>query len=201
MEKFLENYPFSDSRVKLVEGFSAYDGVIGDTPGEAHKGIDYVLILDDAYLPFAVASMHDGMAFHGTSDTWGKFVIIYKTMDRKHYNTIYAHLDEVSSNIPLQFLGKDGKRVLNEDGFTIRAGEFLGTAGITGATNGIVQLHIELHEKDLVTGLNQKLDPYGVNDRASSGQYPQPSQSLSGLNHFWFEDKPHFSQPRVESEF
>ena len=190
MEKFLENYPFSDSRVKLVEGFSAYDGVIGDTPGELHKGIDYVLVVNDVYLPFAVTSMHDGMAFHGTSETWGEFVIIYKTISNKRYSTIYAHLDAVSSKIPRQFLEENGKRFLNENGLTMRAGEFIGTAGTTGLTNGIAQLHLELHEKDLKTGLNRKLDPYSVDDRASSGRYPQPGQSLSGLNHFWNNDQP-----------
>jgi hypothetical protein len=190
MKKFLEKYPFLDSRVKLVEGFSVYDGVIGDVPGKTHKGIDYVLVVDGSYSPFAVTSMHDGMAFHGTSETWGEFVVIYKTLGHKRYNTIYAHLNKVNPNIPPQFLEKDGERVLNEDDFTIMAGEFLGTAGITGSTNGIIQLHIELHEKDLRTGLSQKLDPYGINDRASSGRYPQPGQSLSGLKHCWIHDQP-----------
>ena len=57
-EKFLENYPFSDQRVRIIEGFKAYDGKIGDTPDEPHNAIDYVLQGGGDSFSFEVFSMH-----------------------------------------------------------------------------------------------------------------------------------------------
>lgn len=193
MKKLLCRYPFSDKDVRLVEGFSAYDGVLGDEPGTPHRGIDYVLKNEESFVTFDVHAMHDGMAFQGKSESWGNFVIIHaEPTDGFRYSTVYAHLDDIPASIAQQFTEQDGQRVPNERGTELRAGQVIGRAGTSGWTNGIIQLHLELHVKDEATGKSQKLDPYGINDRASSGKYPQPGESLAGLNHAWIEDVPPF---------
>ncbi len=193
MEKFLERYPFSGSCIQLVEGFSAYDGVIGDTPGTPHKGIDYVLRIDGSYQSFDVYSMHAGMAFQGISESWGNFVIIHTIIKQVRWSSVYAHLSDVDPSIAPVFVEKDGQRITNESGTPVLTGRTLGIAGISGWTNGIIQLHIELHEKEPKTDVTQKRDPYGIDDRASSGRYPQPGQSLAGLDHAWTTDAPAYS--------
>lgn len=193
MEKLLVCYPFSDPRVELVEGFSVYDGTIGDEPGMPHKGIDYVLRQGDTCVPFPVYAMHDGEAFQGVSDSWGTFVIVYVVIGDTRYGTVYAHLDAIDGGIAPYFLDA-AKKDKNPRGTPLRSGRLLGTTGTSGLTNGIPQLHLELHAKDLGAGTTLKLDPYGVNDRASSGRYPQPGASLHGLEHAWTTDRPPLAQ-------
>ena len=190
LPKILQRYPFSDSRIRLVEGFSAYDGVIGDEPGALHKGIDYVLQVDEEYRAFDVLSMCEGVAFRGTSESWGEFVIVHFPFNGALFSVVYAHLSEVESTIAPQFVERDGQSVANEQGTHVTVGQRLGVTGTSGWTNGIIQLHLELHQKELKTGVTQKLDPYGVYDRASSGRYPQPGVSLRGLEHAWVMDEP-----------
>lgn len=168
-----------------------YDGVLGDTPGTPHKGMDYVLREEDgSYRTFDVYTMHDGMAFQGVSESWGGFVALYKTMGEKRYATIYAHLSMIDESIPPYYLEENDERIENEEGVVLLAGQKIGITGTTGWTNDIVQLHLELHEKDLKTNITKKLDPYGLNDRASSGRYPQPGESLQGLEHGWIQNMP-----------
>lgn len=191
MKKLLQNYPFSNLQIRLVEGFSAYDGVLGDQVGAPHKGIDYILKGDDAFIPFDVHAMHDGMAFQGKSDSWGTFVIIYAaSAEGIRLSTIYAHLDSLTIPIALQYIEQDGQRIRNPQGTLIHAGQKIGQSGTTGWTNGVNQLHLEVHAKNEATNETVKLDPYGLNDRASSNRYPQPGSSLVGLDHYWLQDLP-----------
>jgi len=190
MEKFLKCYPFKDQRIKLVEGFRAYDGYLGDKKGAVHKGIDYVLELEKGrFITFDVFSAHDGEVFQSWSKRgWGKFVVIYKKIKKRRFITIYAHLAIVHPQIPsLNQRIKDKK-----ENFVINEGKFLGKAGVTGWAKGRIQLHFELQIENR-RGEWIKIDPYGLDDVASSGKYPQPGQSLSGLEHFWTSDRPPFA--------
>jgi murein DD-endopeptidase MepM/ murein hydrolase activator NlpD len=187
-KKILVCYPFTHPEILLIEGFSAYDGNLGDEIDAPHKGIDYVMKRADQYLSFEVFSMHDGFAHQGLSETWGRFVIVAcHPYDKKLYQTVYAHLDDIDAVIPLH-APKEAQGVM-EYAF-MKAGERLGIAGISGATNSIVQLHVELHQKSLETGKIVKLDPYSIYDRWRSGKYPQPGKSLAGLDHYWQSDLP-----------
>lgn len=193
--KILKCYPFKlvSPVIGLVEGFKEYDGVLGDKPGESHKGIDYARIDDKGRcLSFEVFNTHDGEVFQGQSKSWGKFVIIYKLVGKyKRFATVYAHFRDIDDKIPL--LPKKGTRATNT--FTIGKGVIcaLGKAGITGWTKRKIQLHFELHVKNLKTNKWEKLDPYGVNDTYISGEYPQPGQSLRGRKHYWTSNKPPFA--------
>jgi murein DD-endopeptidase MepM/ murein hydrolase activator NlpD len=190
MYKLLHIYPFSDEYVRLVEGFAAYDGTLGDPPGAPHRGIDYVLERNGDYLPFDIFAMHDGRAYRGMSQSWGSFVVIQHEIprDQVRFDTVYAHLDELDERIPVL----DDKREHQSIGARkeVRVGSWIGKTGTSGTTNDIVQLHVELHRKDLQTGAWEKLDPYGLYERFSSGRYLQPSASLRGLDHAWTSDEP-----------
>ena len=202
MAKIFKCWPFKllTPPVQLVEGFEAYDGVLKDPAGTPHKGIDYVRWRDGSFISFEVFSMHEGEAFQGVSKTWGRFVVVRRKLSKNlRYDTIYAHLDHrTPSNIPI-LPGRPRHHKWPENytkrprGRRIKAGTYLGWAGITGKTNRIVQLHLELHKIAIQTGERQKLDPYGLYARASSGKYPQPGSSLRGLRHFWISDSPPFA--------
>lgn len=190
--KFLQSYPFKklNPPVTLVEGCKEYDGVIGDPPGAKHNGIDYVRKKGKRYLSFNIFASDDGEAFQGVSKTWGNFVNVRKMIGGFRFETIYVHLDKVNPKIV--FLPKDKKIKIK---FTkIKVGEWLGTAGITGNTNGIIQLHFEIQRKNLKTEKRKIIDPYGIYDKASSGKYSQPGESLKGLNHYFTSDNPKFSK-------
>ncbi len=193
MKKILKCYPFikEDPPVVLVEGFEAYDGVIGDQPGAPHKGIDFVRQNKKGkYISFDVFSCHDGETFQGLSKSWGKFVSIRKRASKnKRMDTIYTHFKKVNSEIP--FFSKDKEK---KKGLEIKTGEYLGKAGTTGKTNRIIQLHFELLEKNLKKKQLTKIDPYGIYKKASSGEYPQPGESLKGLRHYWAMDNPPFAK-------
>lgn len=190
MHPLLVCYPFADQRVRLVEGFTVYDGVLKDEPGAPHKGIDYAIREGETFLPFDVFAMHDGVAIQGVSQSWGNFVALYASPlgDGRQLKTIYAHLDEIDPAMP--FFGEDG---LILDGIAVKVGNKIGRTGISGSTNDIPQLHLELHEKDLEAQTPTKRDPYGVYDRASSKRYPQPGSSLQGLDHAWTSDTPPYA--------
>lgn len=204
MQKILEYYPFSlfEPPVVLIEGFLSYDGNLKDVPGDPHKGIDYVRKVDEKFISFDVFSSHDGEAFQGLSETWGKFVVIRKKISKNiRYDTIYAHLKKIDETIP-PLPRKNNKDMwperspLKPKGNTIKAGVWLGVAGATGNTKGIIQLHFELHRVDLKNDTREKIDPYGLNLRWSSGKYPQPGESLKVLSHFWKNDLPDFAKNR-----
>lgn len=186
--KILECYPFklTDPTVELIEGFSEYDGNLKDKPGDLHNGIDYVRRKGDKFVSFEVYSCHDGETHQGLSKTWGKFVTIKKMISKNlRYYTIYAHLSKVNPNIPLLPENKDRER---PKGLKVRSGFLLGRSGITGRTNRLIQLHFELHK--IKGDKREKIDPYGLNLRFSSGKYPQPGQSLSKLSHYWTSNNP-----------
>jgi murein DD-endopeptidase MepM/ murein hydrolase activator NlpD len=200
MYRLFQCYPFANPAVRLVEGFKAYDGVLKDPIGAPHKGIDYVLKDGEEHRTFNVYAMHDGLAYQGVSTSWGNFVLIYLAPDNgRLYRTVYAHLDSVLGALPQQTArSQSGKDHRNINGFAVTAGTLLGRAGTTGQTNGITQLHLEFHDAtamspDEKSGL-EKIDPYGVYDRASSGRYRQPGVSLAGLDHAWVSDDPAFAR-------
>lgn len=185
--KLLECYPFPllDQPVELIEGFAVYDGNLNDIVGAPHKGIDYVRRENGQLIAFPVCAMHAGRAVRGWSVSWGKFVRVRKIVDHQLlYDTLYAHLATVADDIP-------DLRNPEAAGLPVTAGSQLGMAGTTGDTKGLIQLHIELHR---LTDRLLKLDPYGLNDRFSSGKYPQPGQSLTGLSHYWVNDDPPFAK-------
>jgi len=189
--KFLERYPFTDPCVEVIEGFAAYDGNLKDPVGAPHKGIDYVLrydyYSDFTFLTFNVVAMHAGEVVQGLSKSWGRFVRVrHRVNQHLAYDTVYAHLRSVSELIPQI----PTQASLTSDTVRVVAGAPLGRAGNTGSTNRLIQLHLELHRKNLKTGEIQKLDPYGLYDRFSSGRYPHPWQSLAKLEHFWLSDFP-----------
>lgn len=171
MQHVLSHYPFADTRVCLVEGFSQYDSVLKDTPGDPHRGIDYVLMKGvdpvprdirtihdllrkgSVCVPFDVHAMHDGIAYQGVSTSWGNFVLMYlpSIVAGTKYRTVYAHLDDIPVEIPQHDVMRDGKSILNPVRYEMSAGRRIGRAGTSGMTNGIIQLHIELHDvTDLV---------------------------------------------------
>lgn len=188
---FLAHYPFelSNPPVEIAEGFAAYDGFLGDSRGDYHKGIDYVRRSGTDFLPFNTYAMHTGEAWRGNSETWGEFVIIRRTLTPTlRYYTVYGHLVNVPSDI-VELPEEQGFEI---DGTPISAGDFVGLAYITGNAKGVAQLHIELHEENLVAGTWVKLDPYGVYSTRSSGDYSNPGTSLEGLDHYWLNDLPEF---------
>ncbi|MFH0873836.1 MAG: hypothetical protein V1846_03280 [Candidatus Komeilibacteria bacterium] len=216
MPKFLECYPFSNPRVRLVEGFPVYDGVLGDPPGEIHRGIDYVLPVGKGLsfadgvqlapgshfntqglraLGFEVFGMHAGTAYQGTSSSWGRFVAVTSEPRRGQttvYRTIYAHLATVNKAIPHLPADEADRWQFKEA--KIDCGDYLGRAGNTGRTKRIIQLHIEVFEHKGKGASWQKIDPYGIYTKpASSGAYPQPGESLGHLRHHrWILNDPPF---------
>jgi len=213
--KVLEYYPFEllNPSVELVEGFKAYDGVLGDKKGDLHNGIDYARKdANGKFVTFNVFSTHKGHVFQGISKTrkgingWGKFVVVRKEINvfskkgnlNYRLDTIYAHLKEVAKirinnkELTIPFFPKTEKETLKR--VFIPAGKFLGIAGITGKTNRKIQLHFELHIKNLKTKERYKIDPYGVYNMASSGKYPKPGKSLAKIDHYWYSNNPLFSK-------
>jgi len=188
---FLASYPFEEMspKIEIAEGFAAYDGFLGDSRGDYHKGIDYVRRSGEEFLPFNSYAMHTGEAWRGTSETWGEFVIIRRTLTPQlRYYTVYGHLSDVPHKI-VELPEDEGFEI---DGTPVRAGEFIGIANTTGNTGGLPQLHVELHEENLLSGSWVKLDPYGVYSTKSSGDYPSPDTSLEGLDHYWLSDLPDY---------
>lgn len=188
MIKFLESYPFKNLGVTIAEEFSVYDGNLRDVPGKPHGGIDYVLKKNGEFASFEVYTMFEGHARFGVSGSWGKYFVISKFLDKFQYDCVYAHLDNITEEIQKYAI------IQGDKDFIIPSGYCLGWTGTTGNTKNIRQLHLELHEKNLLTGERRKLDPYGVYDRLASNKYPQPGKSLRGLNHFWVSDEPKFAK-------
>ena len=205
MIKILECYPFglhSYTPVELIEGFKCYVGNLGDKPGDPHKGIDYVRKEEkNRFISFEVFSAHEGFASCGYEKSLGNFVLVasrvFEGTISYVYYTVYAHLKRLpTGRFPL-YKPKNGEfwHTGPITGREIDAGTSLGTAGTTGWTNGIIQLHFELHEnawRDNEGWQRKKVDPYGINDDFTSGKYPRPGQSLLLITHYWKNDQPEF---------
>ena len=58
-----------------------------------------------------------------------------------------------------------------------------------------------MQRKDLKTNERTVIDPYGVYDKVSSGKYPQPGESLKGLEHYFATDEPDFAKNTGVYEF
>lgn len=183
MRQILECYPFSDASVRIAEGFITNSAATDGQPGLANKGIDYILKSGPRFHSFPVYNMMEGEVHFGINDNWGKFVAVRRASGGYRYDVIYAHLKTINPKLQ-QTAYRAGVQA------AVPAGFLLGESGATGDTKGFNRLHIELHRKNLETGIREKLDPYGVYDTISSGKYPQPGQSLAGLEHFWTEDNP-----------
>lgn len=204
-EKVLGAYPFEDLGVRLVEGW-IYDGTIGDTPGKLHRAVDYVRRTKEGeFLPFAIYSMMEGEAYQNENITpdgggWGKYVKVIRMVGPgKAMILTFAHLDKVNDSIPLAVAGAIEPGPV----FPVQEGDFLGIAGTTGDTRGSagnlegqIQLHLILWrvEKKGNDWVPLAVDPYGIESRLSSGKYPQPGQSLAGLNHYFLTDNPSFAK-------
>lgn len=146
MIKLLKCYPFPRLKpaVALIEGFAAYDGHLGDEVGKVHKGIDYVRRAGkERFLPFTVHATHDGEAWQGVSNSWGKFAAIrFRYSSVLQFWTVHAHLEKLFLALPAIPPGKPLSDL--GSGMHLRAGDKLGVAGITGDTKNIIQLHFEL---------------------------------------------------------
>ena len=198
-EPVLENYPFPllNPPVTIAEGFDSYDGNLKDKPGSPHLAIDYVQKFGESYQSFPVFSAHSGSAIQGYGKTWGKFVIIRSGVNNRFnkngespdftFNTLYSHLINVPDYIP--FIKSD---INEEGGIDIESATHIGDAGTTGTTNGIPQLHFEMHEVNTKTKETFRIDPYGIYARLSSGKYPKIGDSLKNLPHYWKSDTPDF---------
>lgn len=189
-EGVLENYPFAleNPPVTIIEGFEAYDGYLLDKPGDFHWAIDYVKNDNGNFMPFAVYSAHGGTAFQGYGKTWGKFVVIrMRNENGDGFNTLYSHLENVPIYLP--YMSSD---IDNSKGIEINAMTYIGDAGQSGNTKGINQLHFELHKVSGAEKRTVRIDPYGLYLRYSSGKYPQPGNTLFGLQHYWKNNEPGF---------
>lgn len=184
--RLLENYPFKRVGVTIAEGFSAYDGTLGDIAGAPHGGIDYVLNKSGEHASFEVFTMYEGAAQFGVSNSLGKYFIISTVVGDCQYDTVYAHLDNITEDLQKYAI------IQGDRDFIIPARYPLGWAGKTGLAHNIRQLHLELYQKNLKTGAKRKLDPYGLYDKLSSGRYRQPGQTLRNLDHYWTTDEPEF---------
>lgn len=196
--KILKCYPFADKRVKLVEGFKEYVGYLGDEKGALHKGIDYVVEpKKEKFVSFDVFSAHDGFAWQGINKNgWGKYVVVYSPiMGNYQFSTIYAHFRCIDVDIPvITKMEVEGFA----KGLKVKAGRFLGRAGLTGWTKFKTQLHFELWKRNLKIHKTEKIDPYGTN--SITKDYSQPGQSLLGVKHYWITDKPPFADEIFKGE-
>lgn len=203
--RILQCYPFGEypeRPVEIVEGFTVYDGNLGDKIDTPHKGIDYVRRDGlGGFQGFPVYAAHHGRAVCGFEPSFGNFVLIRREISTMlFYETVYAHLEELPKKFEMPRI-TGVFRTFRWPGFGnfrakfVEKGAFLGVAGTTGWTNGIPQLHFEMHEVGWAREkpARQKIDPYGVNDRFSSGRYPQPGKSLEGIPHCWESDFPPFA--------
>jgi hypothetical protein len=186
MLSLLENYPFKNIGIEVAEGFVVSKNNPRSALGGLPNGIDYILKKQEEYVSFEVFSMYEGHIRFGVSQKWGKFFVISKTLGSFQYDTVYAHLDFINEDIQKYAI------IHGDMDFIIPGKYFLGMCGKTGDTKKIRQLHIELHEKNVLTGERKKLDPYGIYDRLSSGKYPKPGELLNKLPHAWVEDYPEF---------
>jgi len=182
--RLFENYPFKNTGMTVAEGFLAYSGNLRTVPGMPHGGIDYVLKKGDEFASFEIFSMYEGSVKFGVSDKYGKFFSISKIEGDFLYETVYAHIDNIPDDI-LKYAIIQGDK-----DFIIPAAYPLGWAARD--SKNIRHLHVELHQKNLLSGVRRKLDPYGLYEKFLNNNYPQPGESLKNYDHVWVDDDPLF---------
>ena len=177
MIKLLENYPFKNIGIKIVQGFNLE---------REHFGIDYILKKGDELASFEVYNMFEGSANFGVNNKLGKYFVLAKQYGNFLYKVVYAHLDNINENLQKYAI------IQGDREFIIPAKYPLGWSAKAGVTFGIRKLHIEIQLTNLETGLKQKIDPYGIYGRQESVIYPQPGESLENFPHLWKTDEPEF---------
>ena|GEM_PF-5948050 len=191
--KFL-TLPFADSNIRIQQGWK-YTAPIGPNPDDpyAHNGIDYIKgEVDEApWQSFDVVATTDGVAMQSSGGGYGTFVFIRHSetdANGHHYFTLYAHLDNVPSKIPI----KSRWDTTFSSWAQVERGEKIGTAGATGVTDSSwVHLHFEV----LRGGYAQnKTDPYDIYETRS--YYPGGNTYTScGSRRLWTTDPPSLASP------
>jgi murein DD-endopeptidase MepM/ murein hydrolase activator NlpD len=182
--KFL-SLPYAESSIQIMNGWTYnYGDPSWDTPLK-HQAIDFYLPVNNKKQTFPVVAAAKGKAIHlkllnpATQDYikpgYGNYVaILHDEKDSKgdHYITIYAHLAEVNSSIPLQ------KQPDFSKGLTVDQGVIIGMAGDTGTDKGGgIHLHFELNKGQIG---QFKLDPYDIYNKA-----PEYKPGNLGPNNAW----------------
>lgn len=127
------------------------------TNNTAHKGFDFIRGTPDrsiTWVEFSVLCAAPGIVdtvnTNPAASTWGNYVIVkhrktdFSPQLSTDYYTVYAHLKDNSI------------RVLQ--GKVVARGTLLGTSGKSGAANGLLHLHFEVHK---TTKMN-KVDPFSI---------------------------------------
>ncbi len=115
----------------------------GNLSYNTHDGHDYYFPDRPTGTPIVAAA--PGMAYAIT--TRGNGVVIRHGGDFAGYETVYWHLDGFAK----KFEGK----IDSGDGIAVQAGEYLGTSGKSGFTDGGAHLHFEVRHN------GKQVDPYG----------------------------------------
>ena len=182
--KFL-SLPYTLSSIQIMNGWIYnYGDPLWDTPLK-DQAIDFYRPDNNKKQTFPVVAAAKGKAIQSKlinpatqeyiKPGYGNYVaILHDETDSKgdHYITIYAHLAEVNSSIPLQ------KQPDFSKGLTVDQGVIIGMAGDTGTDKGGgIHLHFELNKGQIG---QFKLDPYDIYNKA-----PEYKPGNLGPNNAW----------------
>jgi murein DD-endopeptidase MepM/ murein hydrolase activator NlpD len=152
--------PFEDGRY----GSGTVFDIIAAAPGEAYWNEEFP-DASDGKLGYYVVIKHDE-----------------KDDDDKHYYTLYAHLEDNSINSRIPKQGNGTVRV--------ERGNYLGRAGVSGATSKGIHLHFEVHR-----GFQQtKLDPFDLQSGRDEYYRKIANTIICGDNRLWINSPPSHSQ-------
>ena len=157
--------------VVLMQGW-IYDSteISGDTK---HESIDYGCSFDDE-----VVAAADGVAMSAKGGGYGNIVRIRHSDGTE---TLYAHLDSVSSTIPFKGEDSTARNNIDYDSWVeVDRGDVIGKCGTT-ETN-IVHLHFEVTTGGYGAACNCRIDPYDIWNTKT--YYPDFGGSC-GENHVW----------------
>jgi len=185
--------PFADENVVLQQGWVYSEELRGSTK---HEGIDYIRgeVGSDSstWTSFDVHAAADGVAMEsvqpsvGENIGYGRFVIIRhnETDDQgRHYFTLYAHLMDVESNIPVR-----PKRDTDFDSwFPVRGGKKIGEAGDSGIPK-VIHLHFEVNRRGYA---ENRTDPYDI-------EMTREFYVSCGPDFLWTQCPPVFPTPSSE---